>query len=260
MAGYITASAPSPMTRALATTDAAGASFFLHDRTRMSRRGRTRRATSLKNMNTPPFGGNTGETRASTGFSSGAFDAATDLDHYNYRYHSPKLGRWCSREPHGEQFGLNLYEICLNQVVNMIDNYGLYSWRRNDNGTDTITVGKCEIVIFDGHGSDEDPHIFIFPNDRNICSVAGFTGCYTDITSGNIDSRYLLPGSPSSHDEVPVPSDEKTEQPNYGRGWSGIFEGKREASYSFDCKTGLVSRIGGKKRFTTFDTLLHVHE
>ena len=245
-------------------------------------------ATSLKNMNTPPFGGNTGEARASTGFSSGAFDAATDLDYYNYRYHSPKLGRWCSREPHGEQFGLNLYEICLNQVVNMIDNYGLYSWRRNDNGTDTITVGKCEIVIFDGHGSDEDPHIFIFPNDRNICSAAGFTGCYTDITSGNIDSRYLLPGSPSSHDEVPVPSDEKTEQrrrladgalkksksfcrrccqtvkiiihSNYGRGWSGIFEGKREASYSFDCKTGLVSRIGGKKRFTTFDTLLHVHE
>ena len=48
MTGYYTASAPSPMTRALATTDAAGASFFLHDRTRTSRRGRTRTATSLK--------------------------------------------------------------------------------------------------------------------------------------------------------------------------------------------------------------------
>ena len=99
MTGYITASAPSPMSRALATTDAAGASFFLHDRTRMSRRGRTRRATSLKNMNTPPFGGNTGETRASTGFSSGAFDATTDLDYYNCRYYAPGLGKWTALDP-----------------------------------------------------------------------------------------------------------------------------------------------------------------
>ena len=48
MTGYNTASASSPMSRAFATTDAAGASFFLHDRTRTSRRGRTRTATSLK--------------------------------------------------------------------------------------------------------------------------------------------------------------------------------------------------------------------
>ena len=272
----------------LATTDAAGASYFLHDANKNVMQKTDAEGNLTEKYEYAPFGGNTGEARAGVGFSSEAFDAATDLDYYNYRYHSPKLGRWCSREPHGEQFGLNLYEICLNQVVNMIDNYGLYSWRENDNGTDTITVGKCEIVIFDGHGSDEDPHIFIFPNDRNICSAAGFTGCYSDITNGNIDYRYLLPGSPSLHDDVPVPSDEKTEQrrrladgalkksklfckrccqtvkiiihSNYGRGWSGIFEGKREASYSFDCKTGLVSRIGGKKRFTAFDTLLHVHE
>ena len=288
MTGYNTASAPSPMSRALPTTDATGASYFLHDANKNVMQRTDADGDLTEKYEYAPFGGNTGENRASIGFSSEAFDAATDLDYYNYRYHSPKLGRWCSREPHGEQFGLNLYEICLNQVVNMIDNYGLYSWRENDNGTDTITVGKCEIVIFDGHGSDEDPHIFIFPNDRNICSAAGFTGCYSDITNGNIDYRYLLPGSPSLHDVVRVPSDEKTEQrrrladgaleksksfckrccqtvkiiihSNYGRGWRGIFDGKREASYSFDCKTGLVSRIGGKKRFTAFDTLLHVHE
>ena len=272
----------------LATTDATGTSYFLHDANKNVMQRTDAEGNLTEKYEYAPFGGNTGEARAGVGFSSETFDTTTDLNYYNYRYHSPKLGRWCSREPHGEQFGLNLYEICLNQVVNMIDNYGLYSWRENDNGTDTITVGKCEIVIFDGHGSDEDPHIFIFPNDRNICSAAGFTGCYSDITNGNIDYRYLLPGSPSLHDDVPVPSDEKTEQrrrladgalkksksfckrccqtvkiiihSNYGRGWSGIFEGKREASYSFDCKTGLVSRIGGKKRFTAFDTLLHVHE
>ena len=103
MTGYNTASAPSPMTRALAATDAAGASYFLHDRTRMSRRGRTRTATSLKNMNTPPFGGNTGETRASVGFSSEAFDATTDLDYYNYRYYAPGLGRWTALDPNYEE-------------------------------------------------------------------------------------------------------------------------------------------------------------
>ena len=99
MTGYSTASAPSPMTRALATTDAAGASYFLHDANKNVMQRTDAEGNLLEEYEYAPFGGNTGETRASTGFSSGAFDATTDLDYYNYRYYAPGLGRWTALDP-----------------------------------------------------------------------------------------------------------------------------------------------------------------
>lgn len=42
----------------------------------------------------------------------------------NYRYYSPEMGRWLSRDPMGE-VGWNLYGMCLNRVVNCIDICGL---------------------------------------------------------------------------------------------------------------------------------------
>ena len=38
-------------------------------------------------------------------FSSEYFDVRTELVYYNYRYYSPTLGRWLSRDPIGEQGG-----------------------------------------------------------------------------------------------------------------------------------------------------------
>ena len=83
MTGHGPASAPSLMPRALATTDAEG--------------------DLLEKYEYAPFGGNTGDARASIGFSSEAFDATTDLDHHNYRYYAPGRGRWTKRDPVGER-------------------------------------------------------------------------------------------------------------------------------------------------------------
>ena len=237
-----------------------------------------------------PFGNctHTGFSTNPFRFSSEFFDEETELVYYNYRYYSPTLGRWLSRDPVGEGYGLNLYGICFNQMTNITDVNGLYSYIENKNGTDTITVGDCEIVIFDGHGSDKYPHVFLFPDNDKVCSAAGFTGCYTDITNGKIDPIHRLPQAPMSHDEVEVPSEEKNEQrktlansalkqsnlfckrccrrvsiyihSNYGRGWKRIWEAKRDASYIFDCKTNIVRRTGGEKMFTAYDSLLHVRE
>ena len=101
MTGYSTASAPSPMSRALATTDAAAASYFLHDANKNVMQ-RTDADGDLLGKNVyAPFGGNTGENRASIGFSSEAFEAATDLSYYNYRYYAPGFGRWTSWDTFG---------------------------------------------------------------------------------------------------------------------------------------------------------------
>jgi uncharacterized protein RhaS with RHS repeats len=43
------------------------------------------------------------------------------------RWYSPSTGRWFSRDPIGEQGGLNLYVIAGNDVVNRYDRFGLCS-------------------------------------------------------------------------------------------------------------------------------------
>jgi RHS repeat-associated protein len=64
-------------------------------------------------------------------FSSEYFDAETGLVYYNFRYYSPKLGRWLSRDLIEEDGGINLYGWIWNDGINEIDLLGLkicYRW------------------------------------------------------------------------------------------------------------------------------------
>ena len=58
-------------------------------------------------------------------FSSEVFDTETGLVYYNYRYYSPELGRWLSRDPVGERGRNNLYEMVGNNAVNWWGYLGL---------------------------------------------------------------------------------------------------------------------------------------
>jgi len=58
-------------------------------------------------------------------FSSEYLDTETGLVYYNYRYYSPELGRWCSRDPIGERGGWNLYAMVENDPGNWWDWLGL---------------------------------------------------------------------------------------------------------------------------------------
>ena len=59
-------------------------------------------------------------------FSSEFYDDETGLVYYNYRYYSPALGRWLSRDPIGENGGANLYIMCKNNVLFFNDIRGLF--------------------------------------------------------------------------------------------------------------------------------------
>ena len=52
------------------------------------------------------------------------FDDEISLYAYKFRYYSPELGRWTSRDPIGEQGGANLYAFCLNSALMYIDALG----------------------------------------------------------------------------------------------------------------------------------------
>jgi RHS repeat-associated protein len=58
-------------------------------------------------------------------FSSKEFHANSGLYYYGYRYYEPNLQRWITRDPIGEQGGVNLYAFCGNDPVNRYDPVGL---------------------------------------------------------------------------------------------------------------------------------------
>jgi RHS repeat-associated protein len=58
-------------------------------------------------------------------FSTKYTDDETGLVYYGYRYYSPEMGRWLSRDPIGERGGLNLFCIAANAPIDVIDVLGM---------------------------------------------------------------------------------------------------------------------------------------
>jgi RHS repeat-associated protein len=58
-------------------------------------------------------------------FSSKYLDSETGLYYYGFRFYSPELGRWPSRDPMEEIGGFNLYLHCQNDAINRVDALGL---------------------------------------------------------------------------------------------------------------------------------------
>jgi RHS repeat-associated protein len=58
-------------------------------------------------------------------FSTKRYDSQTGLSYYGYRYYSPVLGRWITRDPLGEAGGINLYGFVGGNPVNWVDPSGL---------------------------------------------------------------------------------------------------------------------------------------
>jgi len=61
-------------------------------------------------------------------FSTKYVDDETGLVYYGYRYYSPELGRWLTRDPLEEEGGLNLYAFVGNNPTGDIDPLGKFSW------------------------------------------------------------------------------------------------------------------------------------
>ena len=68
-------------------------------------------------------------------YSTKYFDPETGFYYYGYRFYSPELMRWITRDPIEELGGLNLYGFCRNNAVCMYDKDGraYFIKRRLDN-------------------------------------------------------------------------------------------------------------------------------
>ena len=61
-------------------------------------------------------------------FSTKWFDEETHLGYWGYRYYSPRLGRWLSRDPMSELGGFNLHVFCMNNPIRFVDTDGRGVW------------------------------------------------------------------------------------------------------------------------------------
>ena len=57
-------------------------------------------------------------------YSTKYFDSETGFYYYGRRFYSPKLMRWITRDPIGEEGGVNLYGFCHNAAVSVVDLLG----------------------------------------------------------------------------------------------------------------------------------------
>lgn len=95
--------------------------------------------------------------RPPVGFSTKYEVAETGLLYYGYRYYSPELGRWLSRDPIGEQGGVNLYGMAGNDLVNKFDILGL------------ITDVDIEVV---NHSRPHRPMFVLWPRRAPPLTIA----------------------------------------------------------------------------------------
>ena len=58
-------------------------------------------------------------------WSSKEYHEPSGLVHYLYRFYNPQLGQWLSRDPLGEEGGVNLYGFVSNDPVGLLDPWGL---------------------------------------------------------------------------------------------------------------------------------------
>ena len=64
---------------------------------------------------------------------------------YNYRYYSPELGRWLSRDPSQELNSINLYLFCQNNCIEKYDHledYGSVNWVEKVSCQETIVYNR----------------------------------------------------------------------------------------------------------------------
>ena len=92
-------------------------------------------------------------------FSTKYTDFETDLVYYGYRYYSPDIGRWISRDPIEEQGGFNLYAFVNNDPINKIDTLGLFF------------CGECKEGDVRNFHTENYVRLWLYPGSRNALKI-----------------------------------------------------------------------------------------
>ncbi|MCB1062412.1 MAG: RHS repeat-associated core domain-containing protein [Verrucomicrobiae bacterium] len=76
------------------------------------------------------------------GFHGQFLDGETGYYNYGFRYYSPQIGRWLSRDPIEEEGGANLFAYAENSAIGTIDLHGLIDWNSKERKTTVPGVAE----------------------------------------------------------------------------------------------------------------------
>ena len=122
-------------------------------------------------------------------FSSEFHDDETGLVYYNYRYYSPRLGRWTKRDEIDKQDVLNLYLLGTNAAINLYDRLGLWWSNIHHDATNRwakmlkYTAMSAEVI------ATSDDEVDLIKGWKGPWPILGNQGYHFDRSLGGYDTR-----------------------------------------------------------------------
>ena len=110
-------------------------------------------------------------------------------------WYDPGQGRWCSRDPIGENGGVNLYAMAHNSPVTRVDRLGLAVTLTGGGLSSTSSDQNCYWNIFSGHSVEAVD--WLIKNDfknRGKCSKIGVRSCCDRYNNSLIPEESRIPG------------------------------------------------------------------
>ena len=150
-------------------------------------------------------------------FSSKEYESQWDTVYYLYRFYSPEIGRWLSRDPIGELGGVNLYGFVGNNGVNAWDYFGLDWGQWNSvfdnnysNESDWSKVGGGEVRFRNDPGSSPQIYTMGGQGEDGLTALV-YEGPYGPEINNNerveIEFEYKIPRGSNTGFHISIPGD-----------------------------------------------------
>lgn len=150
------------------------------------------------------------------------YETTGSLEHLSRAFHSAYkivfLGRWISRDPIGEQGGLNLYDYCLNKPAIDSDDLGLCCVCDIELISSGPMKGGKNIhdyypSLAHNYGPSDPTQTGPFSNSGGIGAVVQIIGKSTGPGKCGFSQKYVRDGSKIQHDDIKESGNDSTSQP-----------------------------------------------
>ncbi|WGL99274.1 RHS repeat protein [Arsenophonus sp. aPb] len=148
------------------------------------------------------------------------------LYYYGYRYYQPWVGRWLSADPAGTVDGLNLYRMCRNNPVTLVDEQGMAPSLKKDVAKSINnaikTIGKAQKILQQNQEAVDQVMTTFFGNtsgelkkkwSKDLADMQEFMKAF------NIDKNFII--MPDG-EEASIASVVRLKRETYWRYWGAI--------------------------------------